>query len=35
MRPDEFAWAPIAFAGIEYDKYGVLADGMQARGTVH
>ena len=35
MRPDDFAWAPIDFPGIEYDDDGVLADGMQAKATVH
>jgi hypothetical protein len=35
MRPDDFAWAPIAFPGVQYDGDGVLGDGMQARGTAH
>lgn len=35
MRPDDLAWAPIDFPGVNYDSDGVLADGMQARGTVH
>jgi hypothetical protein len=30
MRPDDFAWAPIDFPGIEYED-GRLADGMQAK----
>lgn len=34
MRPDDFAWAPINFPGVRYDD-GVLADGMQAKGTAH
>jgi hypothetical protein len=35
MRPDDFAWAPIAFPGARYDDDGVLADGMQAKATAH
>lgn len=35
MRPDDFAWAPIRFPGIEYDPDGILADGMRARATAH
>jgi hypothetical protein len=35
MRPDDFAWAPISFPGARYDDDGVLADGMQAKATVH
>jgi hypothetical protein len=35
MRPDDFAWAPIAFPGIRYDDDGVLADGMKAKATAH
>jgi hypothetical protein len=35
MRPDDFAWAPIAFPGVRYDDDGVLADGMQAKATAH
>ena len=35
MRPDDFAWAPIDFPGIQYDDDGVLADGMQAKATAH
>src|SRR6266851_5389508 len=35
MRPDDFAWAPIDFPGVEYDEDGLLADGMQAKATAH
>lgn len=35
MRPDDFAWAPIDFPGVQYDDDGVLDDGMQARATAH
>ena len=35
MRPDDFAWAPIAFPGIEYDHDGRLAAGMPARAAAH
>jgi hypothetical protein len=35
MRPDDFAWAPIAFPGIRYDGDGLLCDGMQSRATAH
>jgi hypothetical protein len=35
MRPDDFAWAPIAFPGARYDDDGVLADGMQRTATAH
>jgi hypothetical protein len=35
MRPDDFAWAPINFPGAEYDKDGVLAQGMQAKAAAH
>jgi hypothetical protein len=35
MQPDDFAWAPIDFPGIQYDDDGVLADGMQAKATAH
>jgi hypothetical protein len=35
MRPDDFAWAPIAFPGIKYDDDGRLTDGMQAKAAVH
>jgi hypothetical protein len=31
MRPDDFAWAPIDFAGIEYDRDGLLTDAMKAK----
>lgn len=34
MRPDDFAWAPIDFPGVEYDD-GRLADGMQAEAAAH
>jgi hypothetical protein len=34
MRPDDFAWAPIDFPGIEYTD-GRLADGMQAMAAAH
>ncbi|MEU4645162.1 hypothetical protein [Micromonospora sp. NPDC023814] len=34
MRPDDFAWAPIDFPGIEYED-GRLADGMQAKAAEH
>src|ERR1700761_2537156 len=26
MRPDDFAWAPIDFPGVQYDSDGVLGD---------
>lgn len=35
MRPDDFAWAPIDFPGVEYDQDGLLANGMQARAAAH
>lgn len=35
MRPDDFAWAPIQFPGVQYDNDGALADGMQAKATAH
>jgi len=35
MRPNDFAWAPIEFPGVQYDGDGVLADGMQAMATAH
>lgn len=35
MRPDDFAWAPIKFPGVEYDQDGQLADGMQAKAAAH
>lgn len=35
MRPDDFAWAPIDFPGIEYDDDGQLAEDMQARAVTH
>jgi hypothetical protein len=35
MRPDDFAWAPIDFPGVQYDDDGVLGDGMQAKATAH
>lgn len=35
MRPDDFAWAPIAFPGARYDDDGLLAEGMQAKATAH
>ncbi len=35
MRPDDFAWAPIDFPGIQYDDDGMLGDGMQAKATAH
>jgi hypothetical protein len=34
MRPDDFAWAPIDFPGVEYED-GRLADGMQAKAAEH
>jgi len=34
MRPDDFAWAPIDFPGIEYED-GRLVDGMQAKAAEH
>jgi hypothetical protein len=35
MRPDDFAWAPIDFPGVEYDEDGLLANGMQANAAAH
>jgi hypothetical protein len=35
MRPDDFAWAAIAFPGVEYDHDGRLADGMQTKAAAH
>ncbi len=35
MRPDDFAWAPIDFPGVQYDGDGVLGEGMQAKATTH
>jgi hypothetical protein len=35
MRPDDFAWAPIAFPGAQYDDDGMLTGAMQARATAH
>jgi hypothetical protein len=35
MRPDDFAWAPIQFPGIEYDQDGRLTHGMQAKGAAY
>lgn len=35
MRPDDFAWAPIDFPGVEYDEDGLLANGMQAKAAAH
>lgn len=35
LRPDDFAWAPIDFLGIEYDADGLLASGMQAKAASH
>jgi hypothetical protein len=35
MRPDDFAWAPIAFPGARYDDDGVLPDAMRAKATAH
>jgi hypothetical protein len=34
MRPDDFAWAPIDFPGVEYED-GRLAEGMQAKAAEH
>ena len=33
MRPDDFAWAPVSFPGVQYDEDGLLRDGMQAKAT--
>jgi hypothetical protein len=33
--PDDFAWVPIAFPGVEYDHDGRLADGMQTKAAAH
>lgn len=35
MRPDDFAWAPIEFPGVEYDQDGRLFPGMQAKAAAH
>ncbi len=35
MRPDDFAWAPINFPGVEYDDDGRLADGIHAEAAAH
>jgi hypothetical protein len=35
MRPDDFAWAPIEFPGVEYDQDGRLADGMKIKAVAH
>ena len=35
MRPDDFAWAPIDFPGVEYDRDGQLGGGMQAKAAAH
>jgi hypothetical protein len=35
MRPDDFAWAPIEFPGVEYDQDGRLASGVQAKAAAH
>jgi hypothetical protein len=35
MRPDDFAWAPIDFRGIQYDPDGRLSSGMQAKAAAH
>ena len=35
MRPDDFAWAPVSFPGVQYDEDGLLRDGMQAKATQH
>jgi hypothetical protein len=35
MRPDDFAWAPIEFPGVEYDRDARLAHGMQAKAATH
>jgi len=35
MRPDDFAWAPIDFPGIQYDPDGRLSGGMQAKAAAH
>jgi hypothetical protein len=34
MRPDDFAWAPIDFPGVEYED-GRLAEGMHAKAAAH
>ena len=34
MRPDDYAWAPIDFPGIEYED-GRLVDGMQVKAAEH
>lgn len=35
MRPDQAAWAPIWFPGIEYSSTGTLSEEMKSRGTEH
>ena len=33
-RPDDFAWAPIDFPGVHYDRDGTLGNGI-AKATAH